>query len=243
MPAPATTVRDLVVGALVDCGAFGRGMPPPADAINRGLQRLNWMLSQWNRKRWLCYRIRDLTAAAAGVETYDVGPGATFDSIGPRPAKIYYAFMRQIGGSITTPVDYPLMLIDSHEDYSRIRLKMLKSWPYAAFYDPTLPNGLVYFWPLPSAPYELHIGISELLLRYASLNDLVLLPEEYEAAIYYNLQVILGANYRIAQNPVVIGLAKDSLNVLRDANNAVSTLVMPLALSRRGRYNIYSDNN
>ena len=110
------------------------------------------MLSEWNRKRWLCYRIRDLEAAAAGVESYDVGPGATFDSVGARPARIYYAFMRQIGGSITTPVDYSLKIITSHEDYSRIKLKSLKSWPYAAFYDPTIPDGKVYFWPIPSSP-------------------------------------------------------------------------------------------
>ena len=218
-------------------------MPPDAAAASKGLQRLNWMLSQWNRKRWLCYRIRPLQANATGAEEYSVGPGEVFNSIGPRPARIYYAFMRQVGGAITTPVDYPLQIITSHEDYAQIRLKSLTSWPFAAFYDPSFPVGKVKFWPRPSSPYTLHIGISEILLRYASLDEDCNLPEEYEMAIYYNLMLILGAAYRIPQAATTIGFARDSLNVLRDANNAVSTLKMPGNLVARGSYNIFSDNN
>lgn len=244
MTAPNTTVRDVLVAALQDSGAFGRGMPPPNDAINGGLQLLNWMLSEWNRKRWLVYRIADVHAQATGAETYSIGPGEYFDSVGPRPAKLYYAFMRQVGVSVGTPVDYPLTLINSHEDYSRIRLKYLTSWPYAVFYDPTFPNGTLRFWPRPSAPYYLHVGISQILTRYDSINDDLDLPEEYDATIYYNLVVRFSARYRIPADPVMVSLAKDGLNTLREANNAVSTLRMPWQLrSRTGKYNIFSDNN
>lgn len=240
----ATTVRDLVVGALEDCGAFGVGMPPPADAADKGLKRLNWMISEWNRKRWLVYRIRDLSAPANGALSYSVGPGATFDSIGPRPARVSYAFLRQnTNSSAATEVDYPLKIITAREDYAQIRLKNLASWPYAAFYDPVQGTGQVYFWPRPQAPYELHIGIPEILLRYDSLDDDLALPEEYESAVYHNLLIRLGMAYRIPQSSDAQGLAKNSLNVLRDANNAIATLHMPRVLQRTGSYNIYSDNN
>lgn len=244
MTVPATTVRDLIVGALVDSGAFGRGMPPSADAVNAGLQRLNWMISQWGRKRWIVYRLAEYSIMSDGSESYTVGPGGQID-IPVRPNAIEYAFMRQtLNITPDNPVDYPLMMINSHEDYSRVTLKKLKSWPEAVFYDPVLPLGVIKTVPVLQASYELFFGIKQVLSRYGSLNDVLGLPEEYEAALYYNLLIRVGAKYRIAQDPVNVALAKDGLNVLREANNAISTLQMPHALAiRNGDYNIYSDDN
>lgn len=238
---PATTVKDIVVAALIDCGAFGVGMAPPATAINAALQRLNWMISQWKRKRWLTYRLVDTGFVSTGALTYTVGLGGQFNI--PRPNQIDFAYMLQTVTSPNLPVRYPLQVIKAREDWSRIRLPTLVSWPNSAFYDPTLPLGTLYSWPVMQAGFEFHILTKQDLQLYA-INDLVGLPEEYEAALYYNLVVRMEAKYRIAHDPANTALAKEGLNVLRGANNAIGTLRMPAGLRRTGaRYNVYSDNN
>lgn len=219
------------------------GMAPPAAAINKGLQLTNWMISQWNRKRWLVYQLLDLFVVATGQQTYSVGPGGDI-SLAVRPDKLEAAFMRQIVTSPNLPVDYPLDVVTSREDYSRIRLKTLVSWPEIVFLDPGLPTATLYSWPVMQPGYEFHVVVKQVLARWALLGDLVGLPEEYEAALYYNMKVRFAASYRIPANPTDVALAKDGLNVVRGANNAISTMRMPAGLKLTGlKYNIYSDNN
>lgn len=219
-------------------------MPPPASAVNEGLRRLNWMISQWNRKRWIVYRLAEYSLESTGAESYTVGPGGDFD-VSVRPNAIEYSFMRQvINVTPNNPVDYPLVVLGSREDYSRITLKKLRSWPEAVWYDPDLPLGRIYTAPVMQSGYFLFFGTKQVLSRYEDLNAELGLPDEYDACVYYNLVVRFGAQYRIPQSPEMVALAKDALNVLRQANNAISNLQMPSALRRTdNNYDIYSDNN
>lgn len=241
--ASTTTVQDVLVDALVDSGAFAAGMPPPADAINKGLRLFNMMISQWNRKRYLIYHLRDTSFAADGSLSYSVGPGGQF-ALDPRPDKLNAAFMRQLNASPNTPIDYSLRLISSYEDYARISLKTLQTWSQWLFYDPSYPLAKAYPWPVMQSGFELHLISKEILQRYSSLSQLLGVPDEYEMAFYQLLKVRFTAIYRLRADPVEIGLAKEALNVLRGANSAIASLVMPRALrSNRNKYNIYSDNN
>lgn len=239
----ATLVSDLVTAALVDCGAFGRGMPPPAEAVNDGFRKLNMMIAQWRRKRWIVYRIQEVSIAATGALSYTVGPGGQL-AMAVRPAYLSYAFQRQLVSGVANPVDYPLDVLRAREDYASIRLKKLGSFGNSIFYDPDYPLGVIYPWPVIPSPYQIFLGAPFPLGAYAALTDAVNLPEEYEGAIYYNLVVRFGAQYRVPQDPVMVALAKDGLNVLREGNTAIATLRMPAVLvPGRGKYNIYSDNN
>lgn len=218
-------------------------MPPPADAVNKALMLFNWTLSQWNRKRYLIYHLKDTSFTATGALNYTVGPAGNFP-LDPRPDKLNAAFMRQLGASPGTPVDYPLHLLDTYEDYSRIALKNLQTWSQWVFYDPGWPQGLVYPWPVMQAGFELHLITKAILLRYNDLNAQLGVPDEYEGAFYYIMKVKLGATYRLRSNPVDIGFAKDAMNLIRGANSAISSMKFPGALrSGRGQYNIYSDDN
>jgi hypothetical protein len=245
-----TTVGDLLTNALTDCGAFNVGMPPPAKAITKALLMFNWLISQWNRKRYLIYHLVDYKATSTGQQVMLIGPGGVFqdpsgDLPDPRPDKLNSAFMRQLNASPNTPVDYPLRLVESYEDYSRISLKTLQTWTQFVFYDPAYPNGNLYFWPIQVAgTFEFHVQIKQILSRYVSVAQLLGVPDEYEWAFYSVLKVRLGATYRLPPNPVDIGSAKDAMNTLRGANSAIASLKFPRAVrASRNKYNIYSDDN
>lgn len=237
----STTVRDIIKLALKDAGVVGVGQSPLAEDTNDAFTKLNWMISQWQRKRWIIYHLVDLALTSTGAQTYTVGPTGDFVT-SVRPDKLEAAFFRQLINSQPNQVDYPLTIIPSREDYSRIALKKLQTFPQAIFYDAGYPNGTIYPWPVPqSVIYEIHLVVKSPLQSFANLSDVVNLPEEYYSAIHLNLVVRLWAQYGMQPDPNVLGLARDALNVIRGANTQISTLTMPADVMRDGHYNIYSD--
>ena len=160
-----------------------------------------------------------------------------------RPDKIEYAFFRQLVPGIPNQTDYPLEILTSWEDYNRIGLKRLGTFPTTAFYSNDFPLGHFYPWPIPQATiYALFITVKEQLTGALDFNDDLTLPEEYFNAIHWNLTVILRSAYDLPPKPADIAFAKDSLNVLRGSNAQIARLQMPGELLRPGIYNPYSDN-
>src|SRR5690349_6094455 len=120
-----TTVVDLCTAALRECGALGVGQVALADDLRDAQARLQWMLQQWERKRWLVYALVTFVHPSTGALSYTVGPGGNIDTGAGsvRPAKLESGFLRQLVSS--QPVDYPLEILQSREDYNRVTLKQL----------------------------------------------------------------------------------------------------------------------
>jgi hypothetical protein len=145
------------------------------------------------------------------------------------------------------PVDYPLEILESREDYSRLTLKFLRAGPgEAIFYDSDWPLGRVFVHPIPIASiYEIHVIYKEQLpFSFPNLASEINLPYEYYAAILYNLAVRLRPKYRLGSYPgdPLPALARDSTACLRNANAQIARARMPGVLQwNRGRYNVFSD--
>ena len=245
----STTVGDLINAAMTECGAIGVGQMPTQQDTSNAWARLQWMLQEWERKRWLVYQLVTLLLPSTGLQSYSVGPGGYYDTGAgsARPDKIEAAFLRQYQGGGVNPVDYPLELLISMEDYSRLTLKTLSSWTQCVFYDPGWPLGALYPWPIPTANiYGVGIVVKQQLpTKFATLATQISLPYEYYNAIVMNLAIRLRSMFSIGTYPgdPLPGLAKDSLNALRGANTKISRLTMPEQLTRPGLYNIFSDRS
>ena len=236
-----TTGADIVTQSLKTAGVLGVGQAASGEDTSDALAMLNDIIGQWNRKRWLVYHLLDTAFTSTGAQSYTVGPGGNFNI--PRPDRLEGAYFRQLVSGSPNLVDYPLDLLESREDYSRIRLKTLTTWPQVAFYDAAYPTGSVYVYPEPQAGlFEIHILTKDVLGSIATLQQAVSLPPEYMAALKFNLAVRLREAYQLAPRPVLVGLAKDALNVIRNANAQVPRLRMPRGLRRMGGgFNIFSD--
>src|SRR6185503_20601361 len=127
--------------------------------------------------------------------------------------------------------------------YSRIRMKNMGTWPALVWYDSSYPMGAVRWWPVPAANiYELHILVKNQIAQFTDLAETLMMPPEYEVAFSYNLEVRLRAAYRLPPDPVIIAMAKESLNVLRLANVQVPTMRLPrTVIGAQRAYNVYSD--
>jgi hypothetical protein len=234
---PVDNVQQLIQNMLQDAGIVGIDEDIEQPLINRSFRQINWLIAQWARKRWLIYRIQDYAFTSTGALTYSVGNGGTIN-INPRPDRMEYAFLRFLQGVASggLPVDIPLELITSHEDYSRITVKTVGTLPWRIFYDPEWPVGKLFPWPVPQASiYEIHVGFKVVLPRFQSLQQQINFPPEYEAALNWCGARRLRASNQMPADPEINALARDALNVIRLANSAMSTLVMPRELVHRNR--------
>ena len=75
-----TTVGDICTEALKECGATGIGVTPLAEDISGAQARLQWMLQQWERKRWLVWHLVTFGIIATGAEEYTFGPGGQINT-------------------------------------------------------------------------------------------------------------------------------------------------------------------
>lgn len=236
-----TTPNDLIQLVLKDTGVIGVGQTALAEDANDAFNRCNMMLSQWNRKRWLVWNLIDTAVTSTGAQSYTVGIGSNFNIA--RPDRLEAAYFRQVNIG-PNPPDYPLEIIQSREDYSRIRLKNLVSWPQYIFYDSAFPIGSVYPWPIPQASiYSIHILTKVVISQFTSLAQTINLPPEHFAAIFYNLCERSRPGYQLPPDPTISQMAKESLAVIRGANAQIPRLQMPASLVSRGTYDIYGDRS
>lgn len=225
MAGTITTPVDLITLALKTAGVIGVGQTPDFTDTNDCFIILNAMIAQWNRNRWLVYHLIDTSIASTGAQSYSVGAGGDFNI--PRPDRLETAFVRLRQNSPSNPFDYQLGLIQSREDYSAITLKSLTTWPTSIFLDSDYPLGHVYFWPIPNTQFDLHIVTKATLPTFPTLTTQIALPPEYLDCLIWNLSVRIRPLFQLPPEPTIVALAKNALNVIRQANAQVPELRMP----------------
>lgn len=239
-----TTARDLINSAMKDAGVLGVGQTALAEDMNDALIRLNAMMAQWARRRWLVYHLIDVVFPATGALSYTLGPGGDINT--QRADRVEAAFFRQLNAGIApNHVDYQLEILNSREDYNQISLKSMASFPVCLFYDSGWPLGNVFIWPVPSNLYEIHLSLKAPLQTFTGLTDTVSLPPEYDEALRLNLAIRLRVAYRLPTDPALVGLGKVALNTIKNSNAQIPMMQYPGDLPgiSRGRYNVFSDSS
>lgn len=224
--------------ALKDIGALGIGQSIGPDDTADLLATANMMLGQWQGERLSVYHLVDTALISTGAQSYTVGIGGNFNVL--RPIKINAAYARLNPGT-SNPIDYPVTMIDAREDYSRIGLKSLVSFPEFAFYDAAYPLGNLFLYPVPNSSFELHIVTMEALPQFTVVSGAINLPPEYMAAIRYNLGVWLAPSYQIEPMRSLVMLAANAKRVIRRMNTQIQAMTIPRGLASKQKYNIYSD--
>lgn len=186
------TANDLIKRAMRLVGALGSGETPTAQEGSDGLEALNSMLDQWWLMRLAVYRIQeDQYTWTSGQASRTIGPTGQLVST-VRPVKVESA------AQILLDIDYPIVIL-TQEQYRGIPAKSIRTTLMTdLYYDPTLPNGTLYGYPIPSVNAEIKLRTRTQLQRFSDLTDVVVLPPGYEQTIVYNLAVLLGPEYERA---------------------------------------------
>lgn len=238
-----TTGADIVNEAFRKSGLLGLGQTMDGSDNVSALADLNDMLAQWNVKRWMVWAEVDVGFTSTGAASYSVGPAGNYN-VTPRPDRVEAAYVRQLAASPGLNVDTPLEVIASREEYSRLSLKTLVSYPLYVFLDTSYPTAALYCYPTPNATqYEVHL-ILKGVMPVIAMATVLSMPGAYIAAMKFNLAKRLRQAYGKGLKPdmELNGLARDALDTVKQSNLQIPELVMPKTLiTMSSGYNIYSD--
>lgn len=242
-------VQDLVSLSMRTSGILGVGQVALPQDLSDTQNLLQMMMQQWRQKRWLVFRLEwTIVPLIAGKQSYLVGPaGSTpapdFVTDGSfRPANIQSCYLRQNTGPMASsfPIDFPMRILMSRQEYDSISLKSLGSWPCNVYYDPNVPIGSLFIWPIPIQTFfSLYIAWQQAIdfsVEGSRAQELdAVLPAESQLAMMYNLALLTAVNYKLPPDPNLQAAARSSLNVLRQTNWAMQPAKMPSAIRARGR--------
>jgi predicted Rdx family selenoprotein len=213
-----TTALDIIRLCLKDIGVLSVGQTPQPEDVSDALLSLNFITAGWNRNRWLIDDEVETICQSTGQLSYTIGLGGNFNCV--RPDKIQASFAR---------LTYAVSQQASPVDYSEISLKDLVSYPTVVFYDSAYPMGNLYFYPVPTINFELHVITKNNIPVYA-LTDTINLPPEYCRAMRWNLSAELMPMYGRAITPDIVSRAEGSLSDIITANTQIQNAKMPSGL-------------
>ncbi len=242
----AVIASDIVTQAFKKGGLLGDGQALGAGDLNDGLADFGDMLALWSEKRWLVWHELDFGFTSDGRTEpgYSVGPTGNFP-MSPRPSRIEAAYIvQQNNGGY--PVSTPLRVIQAREEWSRLNLKTLISFPKYVFLDTSFPTGLLKLYPWPNAGiYEIHILVKDTFpVSVTSNTSFANYPPMTIPGMKFNLARWLRQAYGkgLRPDPELNSLGQDCLDTIRAAQVQVPELMMPrMLVASPSGYNIFGD--
>lgn len=178
----AYLVSDLLTGALAELRIVRAGTPVSPEDMALALQFFNGYLDLLNANGRALYTTAFPTfPLTAGLQPHTIGTAdntPTFTVAVARPSAILHANLVLTGG--TTRI--PLRLRDD-DWWMNVRARLVTgATPTDLFYATDYPNGAIYLWPVPSAPYQLELECRTLLAALLQTDPLAL-PVGYQEAL------------------------------------------------------------
>lgn len=235
-----TTPLDIIRMAMLDAGIGAMGETISDEEYQNAFLKLNWMIAELREERYMLYHLVELVWPTNGAASFTIGPGGDIER-DFAPTELKAAFVRLLGTGVT-PVDKPLVILRAREDWARISVKSLSSFPVYIFMDTGYPLSTVYCWPIPNASvYAIHMDVLMELPAFSNITEDVALPAVYESMLHANLAVRLTVNTGELQiPPAMVAHAKYTKALVRRRNAQIQRAVMPRGLPgvRRSGFNV-----
>jgi len=222
------TVRDIIEGSMRLLNAISTGQSASAVEAQDGLSALNQMISSWSTEGLTIFReAREEFDLVASQQIYTIGIGGNFNT--SRPISISNASFLSNGAE--TPVD----IIDNQNDWANVILKATESAsPNAIYLDGSYPLNNIYVWPVPSMSTKLVLYSKKPLTSFASVNDVISLPDGYERAIRFNLAIEMAPEFGKEASSTVVAIAQESLGNIKRQNIRPHFIEMESAIIQGG---------
>ena len=225
------TARVICTAALRKLGALSLGETPEEAELDDCLLALNSMLESWSLETLIAYYWKQETHTLDGSQSYTIGSGGDIDTT--RPTEIVSAYVRYQG-----QYDWPIEIIKDRERYDSIVDKTIIGQPYALYYQPSLPLGVINLWLVGSAEYEINFTSLTQLESFSTLDTDVELPPGYERAFTYNLAIEIAPEEEQDPSMAVVKIAVESKGNIKRMNREAPEMDYDVAIPSRNRFNI-----
>lgn len=165
--------------------------PQATDSDNElkdGLIFLNQQINYWAARNCYAYTTNfQVLKFTPGVHPYLIGPGLTapnFD-VDQRPVNIESASV--ILDNSTPTTDVPINIRDNAWWAAQSVKNIESNLATDLYYQPSYPNGELWFWPVPNYPYGLRLEMNVFLQEFQSLDQAFIAPQAYQAALTLTL--------------------------------------------------------
>lgn len=235
------TARQMITFALQEIGAIAAGETPSAADAVASLVRLNGMLDGWQAERLAASVLtRSVFAMTASVGSYTIGVSTNTPApdwaISVRPTFIQRASLLDSAGYET------LLEVLTEDRWAALSYKAQTSTePSALYYEPTVPNGTIRLWPVPTdATGSIVLYVPVPLASGLLLDTDVVLPPAYDEAIRYNLAVRLAPMFGRPLDQTVTSLAVETKATMKRLNVRVQEMTVDPALLGGDAFDIFT---
>jgi len=200
MPNPLSyKVFDIINDSFIEIGAWA-----PGEEANRnpeeaqwGFRKFNYLTDVWQAKQFYVFSYAfNIYTLIANLNPQTIGPSgvATFSTNGaPRPVRLESAALLLNQG---TPglVDLPMNIRDRQWWAAQQTKQIQTNVPTDVYYDPTNPDGSLYFWPVCNSAQQVRLQFWQTVSQFVSIQDPIggpggpgTLPPAYRAALMLTL--------------------------------------------------------
>jgi hypothetical protein len=179
--APQPMVLEIITAAFEELNVFLPGESIPAAEANAALRKLNLILDDWNAERPCVWAttFTDYTLTPS-LSPHTIGPTGTF-VVTSRPVSIESLNLVLTGG-----VTAPIAVRDVHWWRDCALPNHTATVPTDCYYDPSIPNGSLWFWPIPTTAAAVTLE-TRTILEPVSLQSAILMPPGYRSALTLTL--------------------------------------------------------
>jgi hypothetical protein len=222
----ASTLINRAIRILIQTSS---GETPTTQETSDALESMNSMLDGWRNEGLMSEATLDESfTLVASQRQYLIGAGGDFNT--NRPVRIAGAYITDNGG-----VSYQIKIVNA-EEYASIGLKSSQSTrPQYIYYEPDMPLGSVYCYPVPSAAYTLHLLTWTPVLTFATAATTAYLAPGWQEAIVRNLVVNLAPEYQQQVTQDMMMQASTSKAWVKRANSRPMKLYTDLGMMFGGR--------
>lgn len=181
------TTLDIITDSLTEINAIQAGETPSPELSAIGLSKFRQLVNNWNAERLYAYGVDFLSfTLVPSLSPHTIGSNSATWTVTQRPVTIEgISLVLNSGG---TPYSYlDLIPHDAAWWQNQDTPTLTASQPTDYYYDPTFPNGQIFFWPVPTVAYPMQLQVRGVLDDQATFATDLILPPGYQNALMLTL--------------------------------------------------------